>query len=102
MTERDRLARLERQIHALLAFGEPRLPERIRRKQPVPARVPVGRVSRIARVIDDGERDRLTVLLRGYRAERGPIGGVDERVRANRGRLEIGRASCRERVYSGV
>src|SRR5262245_14455013 len=50
---------LEREVQLLAPVAEHLLAERVRREQPVAARVPVRRMAWILRVIDDRDRDRL-------------------------------------------
>src|ERR671930_750717 len=55
--ERRGLSGLQRGVQRLLAVAERLLPQRIRREQAVAARVPVGGIARIARMIEDGDAD---------------------------------------------
>src|SRR5919108_1648759 len=56
IAKRDRAAGFERQRELrLAAVGEPGLPDWIRGKETIPARVPAGRESRVVPVVEDRE-----------------------------------------------
>src|SRR5262245_32348670 len=59
------LSRLQRVIQRRRAFGELFCAEGIRREEAVAARVPVCRIGRILRVIEDGEHDVLAFDIAG-------------------------------------
>src|SRR3989442_15105455 len=57
MPERHPLLRLKREVQFLLAVTEHLMAERVGREQSVAARVPIGRITHVLRMIEDGKRD---------------------------------------------
>src|SRR6185503_6605202 len=68
IAEGRRLTFVECEVEGRLLWVEDTPPQRIRRKQAIPAGMPVGWIARITRMIEDGDCDGMVVCMAGQRA----------------------------------